>query len=156
FIQGLKPTILTKEVEKFREINGEATFLVRSLFFLLFGFLIDINSLLSLELLKWSVLIIVAVLAVRIIQIKAMRLEVLPLLFIAPRGLITILLYLSIPVAYHIQWINKALIVQVIILSALMMSIGLLFSKNSDDEESVDPEAGAADAGSVPEPHPKS
>lgn len=145
FIEGLKPTILTKEVEKFREINGEATFLVRSLFFLLFGFLIDINSLLSFELLKWSVLITIAVFVVRIIQIKAMRLEVLPLLFIAPRGLITILLYLSIPVAYHIPWINKALIVQVIIISALVMSIGLLFSKNSDDKKPIDADASTAE-----------
>jgi Kef-type K+ transport system membrane component KefB len=127
WIQGLKPALLSKEVEKFREITGEATFLVRSLFFLLFGFLIDINALLSLSLLKWSALICLAIFLLRFLQIKLMRLEILPLLFIAPRGLITILLYLSIPAAYIIPYINKALIVQVIIISALVMSVGLLF-----------------------------
>jgi len=149
YLMRLKPSILSKEVEKFREITGEATFLVRSLFFLLFGFLIDVHALLSLELLQWSVLIIVAIFIVRIIQIKAMRMEMLPLLFIAPRGLITILLYLSIPVVYHIQWINKALIVQVIIISALVMSIGLLFSKNGEDlkeEEEAEAESPSAES----------
>lgn len=129
FIDGLRPALLTKEVDKFREITGEATFLVRSLFFLLFGFLIDIQSLLRLDLLMYSAIICTAIFLIRLIQIKVMRLEVFPLLFIAPRGLITILLYFSIPVAYQIQWVNKAMIVQIIIISALVMSVGLFYGE---------------------------
>lgn len=146
FVAGLKPKVLDREVEKFREINGEATFLVRSLFFLLFGFLIDVSALLRLDLLQWSLVICAAAFILRFIQLKIMRLEVLPLLFIAPRGLITILLYLSIPAAYHIPWINKALIVQIIIISALVMSLGLLFSKDDPtpaEEDAPEPEATA-------------
>jgi hypothetical protein len=41
YIQKLKPEILNKEVHKFKELVTEAAFLVRSLFFLLFGFLIQ-------------------------------------------------------------------------------------------------------------------
>lgn len=144
FVEGLKPKVLDREVEKFREINGEATFLARSLFFLLFGFLIDVSALLRPDLLQWSLIICAAAFGFRFVQLKIMRMEVIPLLFIAPRGLITILLYLSIPAAYHIPWINKALIVQIIIISALFMSIGLLFSKDDpapEKEESSAPPA---------------
>ena len=39
FIQRLQPDILSKEVHKFKELTTEIAFLIRSLFFLLFGFL---------------------------------------------------------------------------------------------------------------------
>ena len=42
-----------------------------------------------------------------------------PLLFVAPRGLITILLFIGIPEALKIHLVNKALIIQVIVLTAL-------------------------------------
>lgn len=49
FIQKLKPEILSQEVVKFKEIIHEATFLVKSIFFLLFGFLIETEEILSIE-----------------------------------------------------------------------------------------------------------
>jgi hypothetical protein len=57
-----------------------------------------------------------------------------PLLFIAPRGLITILLFLSIPEINRIPFVSKALIIQVIIISALFMMIGLIFNKTEKKE----------------------
>lgn len=149
---GLRPSVLTKEVDKFREITGEATFLVRSLFFLLFGFLIDIESLLRLDLLLYSAIICAAVFLVRLVQIKVMRLNVFPLLFIAPRGLITILLYFSIPAAYHIQWVNKAMIVQIIIISALVMSVGLFFGEGKPKLKDLKPRRREANPDLTPRP----
>ena len=55
--------------------------------------------------------------------------EFTPLLFVAPRGLITIMLFLSIPLAKKIDFINNSLIIQVIILSAVLMMLGLMFNK---------------------------
>ena len=49
FIQRLKPDILDKEVLKFKELTTEITFLIRALFFLLFGFLIETSELLNLK-----------------------------------------------------------------------------------------------------------
>ena len=48
------------------------------------------------------------------------------MLFIAPRGLINILLFLSIVPAQQIPLVNKSLILQVVLLSALVMMIGLV------------------------------
>lgn len=52
----------------------------------------------------------------------------------APRGLITILLFLSIPASKQIAIANKSLVIQVIILCALVMMIGLMKNSNNETE----------------------
>lgn len=55
------------------------------------------------------------------------------MLFIAPRGLINILLFLSIVPAQQIPLVNKSLILQVVLLSALVMMIGLMVTGKKDE-----------------------
>jgi potassium/hydrogen antiporter len=129
FIQKLGPEALEDEVHRFREIVGEFAFLIRTMFFILFGFLIDIQKLLDPTSLLFAFGIVASILVVRVIQLKLARMPLIPLLFIAPRGLITILLFISIPLARQIPIINESLMIQVIVLSALAMMIGLLFKK---------------------------
>jgi hypothetical protein len=57
-----------------------------------------------------------------------------PLVFIAPRGLITVLLFISIPVSRLSSAINNSLIVQIILLSALMLTLGNIISKNKKND----------------------
>ena len=71
---------------------------------------------------------------IRAMQLTYFKVKLMPLLFIAPRGLITILLFLSIPEANRIPFVSKALIIQVIVLSALFMMIGLIFNKSDKKE----------------------
>jgi len=129
FIQKLKPEILNDEVHKFKELTTEIAFLVRALFFLLFGFLINSNELFNHETILWAIGICVSVLFLRFLFLKAFKMEMLPVLFIAPRGLITILLFLNIPSSQAVSLVNKSLIIQVIILGALIMMIGLMINK---------------------------
>jgi hypothetical protein len=49
-----------------------------------------------------------------------------PLLFIAPRGLITILLFITIPAEQLLPVVNKSLLTQVILLTAGVMMVGML------------------------------
>ena len=79
--------------------------------------------------------IIILIYIIRAIQLKIFKVKLMPLLYIAPRGLITILLFLSIPAASKIQLVNKALVIQVIVLSALIMMIGLIFNKKDDNNK---------------------
>ena len=134
-IQKLKPRALDKEVHKFKELIVEAAFLVRSLFFLLFGFLMKTEDILNPHTFELAVGIILLIYIVRAIQLKIFKVKLMPLLYIAPRGLITILLFLSIPVESKIPLVNKALIIQVIVLSALIMMFGLIFNKKEPNEE---------------------
>lgn len=135
FIQKLKPKVLRVEVHKFKELTIEATFLVRALFFLLFGFLIKTDELIATDTLVWSVAITAGIFLIRAIVLKLAKLPLMPLLFVAPRGLITILLFLSLPLAFQIPLISRPMIIQIIILSALILMIGALLNKRPDATE---------------------
>jgi len=129
WIEKFKPDELNNEVNKFKELTIEGAFLVRALFFLLFGFLIETSEVLNSETFTWALGIVFFIFAFRFIQLKFSKLSVQSLMFVAPRGLITILLFLSIEPSQTISLVNKSLIIQVIILSALLMMIGLMVNK---------------------------
>ncbi|MGS0748841.1 hypothetical protein [Halpernia sp. GG3] len=60
--------------------------------------------------------------------------EITPLVFIAPRGLITILLFLAIIPEDKIPFINQSIIIQVILMTTVIMMIGLMFSNKKDEK----------------------
>jgi Kef-type K+ transport system membrane component KefB len=130
-IQKLKPKLLQKEIKKFKEIVIEATFLVKTLFFLVFGYLIHTGELLNKESVAWSAGITGGIFLLRAIILKLTNIKLIPLVFIAPRGLITILLFLSIKPAFQIALLNRSVMIQVIILSSLAVTIGSLINKNT-------------------------
>ncbi len=140
WISILKPYSLNKEVVKFKELIAEATFLVRALFFLLFGFLIKTKEIINTETFIWAVGIVAAMLIIRDIQFKISKIEMFPMLFIAPRGLINILLFLSIVPAQNIPLVNKSLLLQVILLTALVLMLGLMFTGKKHVDEIKDEE----------------
>lgn len=129
WMEKFKPDELNKEVKKFKELTIEGAFLVRALFFLLFGYLIKTSEILDTGTFLWALAIVLFMLVFRSIQLKLSKLPLYPLLFVAPRGLITILLFLSIDPTQTISLVNKSLVTQVIILTALLMMIGLMTNK---------------------------
>lgn len=129
WIEKFKPDELNKEVNKFKELTIEGAFLIRALFFLVFGYLIETSEVLNADTFIWALAIVFFIFAIRLIQLKLSKLPLKPLLFVAPRGLITILLFLSIEPTNTISLVNKSLIVQVIILTALLMMFGLMANK---------------------------
>lgn len=136
-IKKLKPDFLLKEVEKFSELVTEGAFLIRTMFFLTFGFLIETDELLNPSTFLISLSIVAIIFLIRFIVIKIFRLQVKPLVFVAPRGLITILLFLAIPDAIEIDVINKSVIIQVIVISAIVMMIGMMISKGKSKQSDV-------------------
>lgn len=138
FIRQFHPVTFNKEVDKFRELTTEIAFLIRALFFLLFGFLMEQAEILNKETILWAVLIVIGIFGSRLPFLKLFNLPLSPLLYIAPRGLITILLYLSIPLSQTMFIANKALIIQVIILTAIVMMAGLIKHKKV---ENIEPES---------------
>lgn len=131
FIRFLKPEILSLEVIKFRDLTSELTFLVRSIFFILFGFIISTADIIDPRALPWSLGIVGLMLMTRALQLKLTGMPLRPLLFISPRGLITILLFLSIPASRVINEISSAVIIQVIVLSSLIMALGSFLSETA-------------------------
>lgn len=133
WIEKLKTSILDREVAKFKEIVVEATFVIRVLFFLLFGYLMETAEILNSDTFIWALVIVIGIFGIRAFILKLYRISLLPFVYVAPRGLITILLFLSIPDSQLIPLVNKSLIIQIIILTALIMMLGLIFTKKSDD-----------------------
>jgi len=133
FIKKLQPKLLNEEVHNFSKLIAEAAFLIRTIFFILFGYTISADTLLDLETLPFAVGIIVLIVSIRFIQLKISKTEITPLLFIAPRGLITIMLFLSIPISKEIDFINNSLLIQVIIMSAVLMMLGLMLTKEKEE-----------------------
>lgn len=132
-IQKLQPDILKLEVIRFKELTIEMTFLIRSLFFLLFGFLIETAKLFDPSTIIWAIGIVGMIYIVRWALLKIFNLPHHPLLYIAPRGLITILLFFSIPDIYALPLVSDSMITQVIILTALIMMLGM-FGVNSSNQ----------------------
>lgn len=130
FINQLHPIEFDKEVHKFKELTTEFAFLIRSLFFLLFGYLIEIHEIFNKDSILLATLITAGIFIFRAVFLQILNIRLNPLLFLAPRGLITILLFLSIPLSQSIEVVNKSLIIQVIILTVLVMMTGLLNSKD--------------------------
>lgn len=129
WIARLRPDELDAQVHVFKDLIAEGTFLVRISFFILFGFLIDTQELLNPNTFLWSVGIVAAIHVVRAIQLLITGLPMMPLVFIAPRGLISILLFLSIAPENRVPLVNDSLLIQVVVMSALMMMLGMMFSK---------------------------
>lgn len=129
WIRVLKARQIDREVEKFKEITTEVTFLIRSLFFLLFGYLIETEEIFNPVTFVWAVAIVGGLFMVRAFFLVLFKTKLHPLLFIAPRGLITILLFFAIDPQQQLQFVNKSLVLQVIILTAFVMMLGMMFSR---------------------------
>ncbi len=123
------------EIQKFKELTIEGAFLIRALFFILFGYLLKESEILNTETMIWSISIVGIIYVFRAIQLKLSNLKLVPLLFIAPRGLITILLFLKIEPVNSILLVNKSLIIQVIILTTLIMAFGIMMAPKKSNQE---------------------
>ncbi len=134
YLAYFKPEKLKTEVNTFKEIVMEATFLIRTLFFLLFGFLIELNEVFNYHTIFWSTSIVLGILLVRVIVLSFLRLSIGKFMFIAPRGLITILLFLSIDPSNRIAIVNNSMVIQVILISVILMMLGVMFTKSNQED----------------------
>lgn len=130
--------------EDLKVVTTESAFLIRTFFFLLFGYSIDLTTLYDIEVVFIGSLIIGTILFTRFIFLRFIsKTNVIPEIFIAPRGLITIILFYSIPVAYYSSRFSQGILFFVIIVSALIMMLGLMLSKGKYDDILQDLDTGS-------------
>jgi hypothetical protein len=132
WIRRFNPTTLQPEIDRLKDLVSEGSFLIRSLFFLLFGYLLENKNLFNPNTLLMALGISIAIFAVRALVMLLLHAPFKPLFFIAPRGLITILLFISILPAQHLDFVTKSLLIQVIIITSLMMMLGLMLTKKKN------------------------
>ncbi len=129
---------LRQGIDRFRLITNESAFLIRTFFFFIFGASVSIALLFDFRIAITGTIIVLLLYGIRYVYLKfLMRRNVYPELFIAPRGLITILLYYAIPEKYSIGIISEGVLFFVILVTSLVMMFGLMSNKDSIPEMEI-------------------
>lgn len=135
FEKWIRPNSLNPVLEVMKSITAETSFLIRTFFFILFGYSVDVHVLIEPDVWKVGSIIMVILLAVRFFYIKViLKTQVMPLLLLMPRGLVTILLFYSIPMQKSIGNFNDGILFFVVAASSILMMLGLMFYKEDKKE----------------------
>ena len=123
-----------EKIEKeFHLITLETAFVVRTFFFVCFGLTINVASLLDFNVAVVSAAILIILYAVRAIFLQLFSREhFMPELWIAPRGLITILLFFAIPLKFQMESFDNDILLYVIIVTSLVMTFALIRDKKQN------------------------
>ncbi|MDT8285989.1 MAG: hypothetical protein RQ748_02675 [Elusimicrobiales bacterium] len=118
---------LREEMVQFGGIVRETTFVIKTFFFLLLGYSTDLRELFTLDTFRIALPVLGFVYIGRWLPLKRATGEAAhSLAYIAPRGLITILLYLSIPESLHMPGIPGSTLVLLILATALILAWGVM------------------------------
>jgi len=137
--ESIKVPALTKrfpmrEVDSIRELlhslTAESSFLVRTFFFVLFGFTISLQFLDNGEVWLVGGLIVISLLVTRLLYLKFfVKTNVFPETFFIPRGLITIVLFYKIPDHFKLVTFNESILFFIILTTGVIMMLGMIFYK---------------------------
>ncbi len=123
-------------LEDFHIVTMESAFVVRTFFFVIFGMTLDLSTLVDIETAFISGGIVISIYIIRFILFKLFRMRnILPEVLIAPRGLITILLFFSIPAKYFQDHFNTGILLYTILLTSIIMTISMM--AKSDETEYI-------------------
>ena len=135
FLKRFNLARLRDESEPFHQIVVEIAFVVRATFFILFGYLLKTEDVLNFSSLPFALGMVGTLFGIRALFLRFSGKPLHPLLFVAPRGLITVLLFVSITPDLRVSLISSSLIIQVILLTAFLMMLGLLKSDRTSVSE---------------------
>ena len=106
-------------------LTAESSFLIRTFFFFIFGLTIDVRLLADIEVILAGSTIVLSLLVIRYIYLRFfLRAHIFPELFFMPRGLITILLFYSIPQVHQLSKFNEGILFFIILVTSVIMMIG--------------------------------
>jgi len=115
-------------------ITAESAFVVRTFFFIIFGWSITLSDLFSLKVIGIGVCILFIIYLIRALFLFLFQgKDIFPQLFLAPRGLITILLFFAIP--EETRSANEEIegvLLFIILTTCLIMSWALVVQKNKE------------------------
>ena len=141
-----------KGLREFHVLTAESTFIVRTFFFLFFGFSIQLINFNSLSPLIYGLIIFITMLLFRYLYftVTTLKIKPSPIVYMSPRGLISILLFIQLKEVSFINTIqvpiDERVLLIVILSSMLIMLLGtmkkqkkeeLVVSESKDDNESI-------------------
>ena len=145
--------IMKESLHELHVITLETAFVLRTFFFVIFGITIALSSLIDWKLGLISVVIVGLLFGVRYLFLKLIiRNDIYPQLWIAPRGLITVLLFFAIPNGmvdghgdmlevynpyfdYTIQQFDQGILLFTILITSVIMTISLILNRGDKVSE---------------------
>ena len=134
--EGIRSSIFNKyfmyddfqhDLSLFYKLSAESAFLIRTFFFIIFGFIITLSDFNNWNLMNYSIIILMIIYIIRVVYLRFFgRVKLMPLAVLNPRGLISILLLLSLPPDLMIPGIDTTLLFLLVMSTSLIMSIGLI------------------------------
>lgn len=114
-----------------KSITAESAFLIRTFFFIIFGYGINLDFLRDTDVLITGSSIVAALLVLRYIYLRIVhKYDLLPELFYIPRGLVTVLLFYKIPDWQRIDQFDEGVLFFVILATSLIMMFGTLLYRD--------------------------
>jgi len=143
----VKPEKLGNSLHELHLLTLETAFVLRTFFFVIFGVTISLGALLNWQFALISFGVVAVLFVVRFILLKLfMGKEIAPQLWIAPRGLITILLFFAIPNGmidshgkildrYHPEYdytipeFDEGILLYTILITSIIMTVALIMNR---------------------------
>lgn len=123
---------LTADLSQLYQLSAESAFILRTFFFVIFGFTMNIGELNNRIVLANGFFILITIYIIRMLFLKIFKKDTLgPILYIAPRGLISILLYFNLPASLKIQEVGTPFLFLVVLGSSIVMTLGITLSKRN-------------------------
>lgn len=132
-----------KEIHEFHILTAESTFIVRTFFFLFFGFSIQINDFTSSTPIAFGLVIFLLMFALRYIYftISSLKIKPGPLVYMSPRGLISILLFIQLKEVAFLNMeespVDERVLLIVILCSMLVMLLGTIKKQKTEEEPQI-------------------
>ncbi len=127
---------LANDLSQLHQLSAETAFILRTFFFVIFGFTINLSELNNFNTIVNGIIILGCIYVIRFAYLYFFKKDhVLPEGFVVPRGLISILLYYNLPEHIKLAEIGTPFLFLVVLGSSLVMSIGLMTTKKVAVEE---------------------
>jgi NhaP-type Na+/H+ or K+/H+ antiporter len=138
---------LKESLHELHVITLETAFVLRTFFFVIFGITISISSLFDWRYGLISLVIVAVLILIRYLFLSLIKgKDIFPIVWIAPRGLITVLLFFSIPNGmidghgnlldhydpnydYTLNAFDQGILLYTILLSSLVMAVSLILNR---------------------------
>lgn len=147
-VQALYPRFLKRDLNleqtekglhEFHILTAESTFIVRTFFFLFFGFSIVLTEFNSITPFLYGLLVFAVMLVIRYVYLSVSTFKFKPstLLYLSPRGLISILLFLQISEVHIINQDNILIDERVLLVVILCSMIAMVFGTLKKPKEEI-------------------
>ena len=142
-VEGVPQHMFDEVENNLKSITAETAFLIRTFFFILFGYSMNIGIFSQEEVWVTGSMVVLALLVIRFIFLRFIQSQknTMPELLLMPRGLITILLFYGIPQQFKLNTFNNGILFFVILITSVLMMLGIMTAEKKGSSGSLNDEA---------------